>query len=167
MTNAEEVAFNDDSLPSGKSEEMVLNWHLSRLVKHGRLSAFQRFVQQVFDGFAVKYMASAVALLLYAAPLYFKDPSMRGSQDDLTQVPISHPVITGPSCATQLGAVRVQVCCIDMPSPRLQCVHLSLAFSYAGLHPGDAAAAEHFQVWYCPRRDQGVFIITSACLNSV
>ncbi len=47
VTNAEEVAFNDDSLPSGKSEEMVLNWHLSRLVKHGSLSAFQRFVQQV------------------------------------------------------------------------------------------------------------------------
>ena len=40
---------------------------------------------QVFDGFAVKYMASAVALLLYAAPLYFMDPSKRGSQDDITQ----------------------------------------------------------------------------------
>ena len=99
VTNAEEVAFNDDSLPSGKSEEMVLNWHLSRLVKHGRLSAFQRFVQQVFDGFAVKYMASAVALLLYAAPLYFKDPSMRGTQDDLTQVRISLPALASLSCA--------------------------------------------------------------------
>ena len=54
-------------------------------VRHGRLSAFQRFVQQVFDGFAVKYMASAVALLLYAAPLYLRDPSLRGSRDDLTQ----------------------------------------------------------------------------------
>ena len=85
VTNAEEVAFNDDSLPSGKSEEMVLNWHLSRMVKHSSLSAFQRFVQQVFDGFAVKYMASAVALLLYAAPLYFKDPSLRGTQADITQ----------------------------------------------------------------------------------
>ena len=85
VTNAEEVAFNDDSLPSGKSEEMVLNWHLSRMVKHSSLSAFQRFVQQVFDGFAVKYMASAVALLLYAAPLYFRDPSLRGTQADITQ----------------------------------------------------------------------------------
>ncbi len=99
VSNAEEVAFNDDSLPSGKSEEMVLNWHLSRLVKHGRLSAFQRFVQQVFDGFAVKYMASAVALLLYAAPLYFKDPSMRGSQDDLTQVCVKLPVLANHSGA--------------------------------------------------------------------
>ncbi len=85
VNNAEEVAFNDDSLPSGKSEEMVLNWHLSRMVKHSSLSAFQRFVQQVFDGFAVKYMASAVALLLYAAPLYFRDPSLRGTQADITQ----------------------------------------------------------------------------------
>ena len=55
-------------------------------VRHSRLSAVQRFVQQVFDGFAVKYMASAVALLLYAAPLYFRDPSTRGSQSDITQV---------------------------------------------------------------------------------
>ena len=54
-------------------------------VRHARLSAAQRFVQQVFDGFAVKYMASAVALLLYAAPLYFRDPSSRGSRDDITQ----------------------------------------------------------------------------------
>lgn len=54
-------------------------------MRHGRLSAFQRFVQQVFDGFAVKYMASAVALLLYAAPLYFRDPALRGSRDDITQ----------------------------------------------------------------------------------
>ncbi|CAL8463002.1 g2536 [Coccomyxa elongata] len=83
VANAEEIAFNDP--PSGRAEQMVLNYHLQRLVKHTHLSAFQRFVQQVFDGFAVKYMASAVALLLYAAPLYFKDPSKRGSQDDITQ----------------------------------------------------------------------------------
>lgn len=84
VANAEEIAFNDP--PSGAAEQMVLNYHLQRLVKHAHLSAFQRFVQQVFDGFAVKYMASAVALLLYAAPLYFRDPSKRGSQDDITQV---------------------------------------------------------------------------------
>ena len=123
MTNAEEVAFNDDSLPSGKSEEMVLNWHLSRLVKHGRLSAFQRFVQQVFDGFAVKYMASAVALLLYAAPLYFRDPSLRGTQDDLTQVIISIPALA------HLEAGAKQVCCAEMPLSFVHCVHLSLALS--------------------------------------
>ena len=120
MTNAEEVAFNDDSLPSGKSEEMVLNWHLSRLVKHGRLSAFQRFVQQVFDGFAVKYMASAVALLLYAAPLYFRDPSMRGTQADLTQVLFSPPVLGICNALAQLEAVAVQVCCADASASRLQ-----------------------------------------------
>ena len=54
-------------------------------MRHGRLSALQRFVQQVFDGFAVKYLASAVALLLYAAPLYLRDPAARGSRDDITQ----------------------------------------------------------------------------------
>ena len=40
---------------------------------------------QVFDGYFVKYFASVVALLVYAAPIYLKDPSTRGSQDDLTQ----------------------------------------------------------------------------------
>ena len=121
VTNAEEVAFNDDSLPSGKSEEMVLNWHLSRLVKHSSLSAFQRFVQQVFDGFAVKYMASAVALLLYAAPLYFRDPSLRGTQADITQDYIRamrllqntsrwSPVLVASSCSATFWhrAVTVQ-----------------------------------------------------------
>jgi hypothetical protein len=81
--NAEEIAYNDP--PSGQAERMVLDHLLERMVKHGRLSALQRFVQQVFDGFAVKYMASVVALLLYAAPLYFRDPSLRGTQDDITQ----------------------------------------------------------------------------------
>lgn len=124
VTNAEEVAFNDDSLPSGKSEEMVLNWHLSRLVKHSSLSAFQRFVQQVFDGFAVKYMASAVALLLYAAPLYFRDPSLRGTQDDITQDYIRamrllqntsrwSPILVASSCSAtfwqRAGTVRLLI----------------------------------------------------------
>ena len=40
---------------------------------------------QVFDGYFVKYFASVVALLVYAAPIYFKDPSARGNQDDITQ----------------------------------------------------------------------------------
>ncbi len=83
VANAEEVAYNDP--PAGKAERMVLDHLLERMVRHGRLSAFQRFVQQVFDGFAVKYMASVVALLLYAAPLYFRDPALRGTQDDITQ----------------------------------------------------------------------------------
>lgn len=43
---------------------------------------------QVFDGYIVKYFASVVALLVYAAPLYFRDPGLRASQADLTQ---AHP----------------------------------------------------------------------------
>ena len=43
--SAEEVAFNDP--PSGASERMILDRHLSRLLRHGRLSAFQRFAQQL------------------------------------------------------------------------------------------------------------------------
>ena len=41
----------------------------------------------MFDGYIVKYFASVVALLVYAAPLYFRDPALRASQADLTQVP--------------------------------------------------------------------------------
>lgn len=40
---------------------------------------------QVFDGYFVKYFASVVALLVYAAPIFFKDPGQRGSRDDITQ----------------------------------------------------------------------------------
>ena len=40
---------------------------------------------QIFDGFLVKYFASVTALLVYAAPIFFKDPSTRGSQGELTQ----------------------------------------------------------------------------------
>lgn len=64
---------------------MVLNQHLYRLLRHSKLSALQRFVQQVFDGYFVKYFASVVALLVYAAPLYFRSPGTRGSRDDITQ----------------------------------------------------------------------------------
>lgn len=45
----------------------------------------QRRLLQVFDGYFVKYFASVVALLVYGAPIYFRDPSKRGSQDDITQ----------------------------------------------------------------------------------
>jgi hypothetical protein len=41
---------------------------------------------QVFDGYFVKYFASVVAMLVYAAPLYLRDPATRGmSRDDITQ----------------------------------------------------------------------------------
>ena len=42
--NAEDVAFNDP--PAGAAEQMILNRHLQRLLRHARLSAFQRFIQQ-------------------------------------------------------------------------------------------------------------------------
>ena len=45
MAHAEEVAYNDP--PSGTAEQLILNQHLFRLLRHNRLSAFQRFVQQV------------------------------------------------------------------------------------------------------------------------
>ena len=80
---AEDVAFNDP--PSGAAERLVLDAHLDRVIAHGRLSAFQRFVQGVVDGYTVKYGASVVALLVYAAPLYFAAPSARKSRDDVTQ----------------------------------------------------------------------------------
>lgn len=83
VTNAEEVAFNDP--PSGAAEQMILNQHVYRLLRHGRLSAMQRFLQQILDGFFIKYMASVVAMLSYAVPLYFRRNAATGSRDDLTQ----------------------------------------------------------------------------------
>lgn len=80
---AEDVAFNDP--PAGAAERLILDAHVDRMLAHGRLSSFQRFVQSVADGYVVKYAASVVALLVYAAPLYFAEPSARGSRDDITQ----------------------------------------------------------------------------------
>jgi hypothetical protein len=37
------------------------------------------------DGFFIKYLASVIALLAYAAPLYFRDPSLSRNKDDTTQ----------------------------------------------------------------------------------
>ena len=48
VAHAEEVAFNDP--PAGAAEHLVLNQHLRRMVKYSRLSAFQRFLQQVGGG---------------------------------------------------------------------------------------------------------------------
>ena len=45
VNNAEEVAFNDP--PGGTAEKLILNRHLSHMLKHARLSALQRFFQQV------------------------------------------------------------------------------------------------------------------------
>lgn len=40
---------------------------------------------QVFDGYFVKYLASVVALVVYAVPIYLRDPTLRGNRDDITQ----------------------------------------------------------------------------------
>lgn len=40
---------------------------------------------QVFDGYLVKYGATVVALLTYAAPLYLRRGTSTASRDDLTQ----------------------------------------------------------------------------------
>mmetsp|Transcript_28926 Transcript_28926/g.85644 ORF Transcript_28926/g.85644 Transcript_28926/m.85644 type:complete len:765 (-) Transcript_28926:338-2632(-) len=87
VTYSEEVAYNDP--PGGAAEQLILNQHLRRLVKYSGLSALQRFVQQIADGYLVKYLASVSCLLLYAAPIYFRDPSLRASQADLTRDYIS------------------------------------------------------------------------------
>eukprot|EP00899_Mesostigma_viride_P011608 jgi/Mesvir1/20448/Mv12345-RA.1 len=79
VTNAEEVAFNDP--PGGDTERLILDGHLRRLLRHARLSAFQRFIQQCLDGFLVKYAASIVGLTVYAAPLYFSSQKVKKSDD--------------------------------------------------------------------------------------
>lgn len=63
--HAEEVAFNDP--PAGIAEQMILNQHLYRLLRHSRLSALLHFVQGVLDGYLVKYGATVVALGVYAS----------------------------------------------------------------------------------------------------
>lgn len=49
------MAFNDP--PGGCAEEMVLTQHLRRLVAYSGLSALQRGVQQVLDGYLIKVRA--------------------------------------------------------------------------------------------------------------
>jgi ABC-type uncharacterized transport system fused permease/ATPase subunit len=80
VNNAEEVAFNDP--PAGGAERLVLNGHLRRLVRYSGLASAQRFLQQCLDGYLVKYGASAVALLVYAAPVYLADPSTRSKSQE-------------------------------------------------------------------------------------
>lgn len=40
---------------------------------------------QTFDQYFVKYSASVVAMLVYAAPLWSEAPGSHGSRDDITQ----------------------------------------------------------------------------------
>ncbi|CAD7694908.1 unnamed protein product [Ostreobium quekettii] len=83
VANAEEVAYNDP--PGGATEQLVLNQHLHRLLRYTELSAFQRFLQKMTEGYLVKYFASCITLLVYAVPIYYQEPEMRQSQDQLTQ----------------------------------------------------------------------------------
>eukprot|EP00249_Psilotum_nudum_P009342 c21867_g1_i1 orf=307-2316(-) len=69
VSHAEEIAFNDP--PGGDTERRILNDHLHRLMRHSRLSAIQRFLQQVSDGYMIKYTASIVGLCVFAAPFYY------------------------------------------------------------------------------------------------
>ncbi|KAI5066086.1 hypothetical protein GOP47_0018710 [Adiantum capillus-veneris] len=69
VSHGEEIAYNDP--PGGETERMILNNHLYKLMRHARLSAFQRFLQQVADGYLVKYTASIVGLCVFALPFYF------------------------------------------------------------------------------------------------
>lgn len=69
VSHAEEIAYNDP--PGGDTECRILNDRLCKLMRHSRLSAFQRFVQQVADGYLVKYTATIVGLCIFAAPFYF------------------------------------------------------------------------------------------------
>ncbi|MCO5569726.1 hypothetical protein L7F22_023441, partial [Adiantum nelumboides] len=68
VSHGEEIAYNDP--PGGETERIILNNHLCKLMRHVRLSAFQRFLQQVADGYLVKYTASIVGLCVFALPFY-------------------------------------------------------------------------------------------------
>ena len=80
-TSAEEVAFNDP--PAGRAEMLSLNTRLDRLVRHSRLTVVQRFVQQCFDGYLVKYTASIIGLVIFAVPLYYTPISERAATNVL------------------------------------------------------------------------------------
>lgn len=164
VAHAEEVAYNDP--PSGASEQLILNQHLYRLLRHNKLSAFQRFVQQVFDGYFVKYFASVVALLVYAAPIYLKQPDQRASRDDITQdyirsmrllqntskgvgdLVLVYKRITGLAGHTsRVAELLEQVLPVSLPSIQLF-VHLAILPSIPpSIHPSFLSALHPFMHW--------------------
>lgn len=75
--SAEEVAFNDP--PAGRAEMKSLNARLDRMIRHSCLTVIQRFVQQCFDGYLVKYTASIIGLVIFAVPLYYTPVAERAS----------------------------------------------------------------------------------------
>ncbi|OSX74544.1 hypothetical protein BU14_0285s0032 [Porphyra umbilicalis] len=78
---AEEVAFHDP--PGGRAERQALDARLTRLLRHSKLAAVQRFVQQCFDGYCVKYTASVIGLTIFAVPLYLTPEAERPPQEVL------------------------------------------------------------------------------------
>lgn len=78
---AEEVAFHDP--PGGRAERQALDTRLTRLLRHSKLAAVQRFVQQCLDGYCVKYTASVIGLTIFALPLYLTPESERPPQEVL------------------------------------------------------------------------------------
>ena len=76
-SSAEEVAFNDP--PSGRTEMMLLNSRLTRMMHHSKLTVSQRFIQQCFDGYLVKYTASIIGLIIFALPLYYTPKEQRSA----------------------------------------------------------------------------------------
>eukprot|EP00210_Caulerpa_lentillifera_P004400 g4198.t1 len=82
-TRSEEVAYNDP--PGGLSEELILNEHLQKSLRYVSLSSFQRCIQQIFDGFLVKYMASTACLIIYALPLQCRQTTDQSTQGMRTQ----------------------------------------------------------------------------------
>lgn len=81
-TSAEEVAFNDP--PAGRAEMIALNSRMDTMVKHSRLTVIQRFIQQCFDGYLVKYTASIIGLTCFAVPLYYRTKTENLAQSDIT-----------------------------------------------------------------------------------
>ena len=111
VANAEEVAFNDP--PAGMSEQMILNQHLYRLLRHSRLSAFQQFVQQSLDGFFIKASQQGLGLgLLCFLPACMPCPAVvplqACAQDRLAHSMNTCSPLSPPPCVLQhYGATTI------------------------------------------------------------
>jgi hypothetical protein len=68
VSHAEEIAFNDP--PGGPAEQLILNQHLRRMLRYSRMSAFQRFIQQVGSGLVGLSAVFHVLLLLHCLHMY-------------------------------------------------------------------------------------------------
>lgn len=80
-SSAEEIAFNDP--PSGRAEMLALNKRLECMVRHSRLTAYQRCLQSCIDGYFTKYTASVIGLVIFALPLYNTPKDKRGTSTEI------------------------------------------------------------------------------------